>query len=239
MKNKAFTLIELLVVIVIIGILATISTATFSGGVDKANDAKRLSLMKNIYDEAQRNLFWPNHGALSTELILGTFGGSGHIALQTNMQKIVASLSEGTIPGDDTCIFVGTAHNSTLTDPTDDQLILVSWSNGNNQVQVVGTEYWKNEIKNHNWTKEDFTCSYDSLSDSWNTFSSVITPKFYPTGVTNDSEFIEFLRPGSTTGTIRYRIHIIQENGDVCNFGQPHPFLPVSSDPFQHCDNGY
>lgn len=41
MKNKAFTLIELLVVIVIIGILATISTATFSGYFAKARDVER------------------------------------------------------------------------------------------------------------------------------------------------------------------------------------------------------
>jgi len=39
-KHKGFTLIELLVVIVIIGILATISVATFSGYFDRARTAK-------------------------------------------------------------------------------------------------------------------------------------------------------------------------------------------------------
>lgn len=39
-KNQAFTLIELLVVIVIIGILATITTATFSDSVEKVRFAK-------------------------------------------------------------------------------------------------------------------------------------------------------------------------------------------------------
>lgn len=43
MKNTAFTLIELLVVIVIIGILATVSTATFSGSREKADEAKILA----------------------------------------------------------------------------------------------------------------------------------------------------------------------------------------------------
>jgi len=41
MTQKGFTLIELLVVIVIIGILATISVATFSGYFAKARDTER------------------------------------------------------------------------------------------------------------------------------------------------------------------------------------------------------
>lgn len=47
MKNKAFTLIELLVVIVIIGILATISTATFGSTTAKAKDKQRQSFVRN------------------------------------------------------------------------------------------------------------------------------------------------------------------------------------------------
>lgn len=45
---KAFTLIELLVVIVIIGILATISVATFSGYFEKARHAKRQADLNQI-----------------------------------------------------------------------------------------------------------------------------------------------------------------------------------------------
>lgn len=41
-KIKAFTLIELLVVIVIIGILATVSMATFGGSIEKAREAEVL-----------------------------------------------------------------------------------------------------------------------------------------------------------------------------------------------------
>ncbi len=50
MKNKkfGFTLIELLVVIVIIGILATISTATFKSYFGKARDAERQSAIQNM-----------------------------------------------------------------------------------------------------------------------------------------------------------------------------------------------
>lgn len=47
-KQFGFTLIELLVVIVIMGILATISTATFSSYFAKARDAKRISSIQNM-----------------------------------------------------------------------------------------------------------------------------------------------------------------------------------------------
>ncbi len=48
MSKKGFTLIELLVVIVIIGILATISVATFSGYFKKARDAERKVAIQTI-----------------------------------------------------------------------------------------------------------------------------------------------------------------------------------------------
>ena len=47
MQKRGFTLIELLVVIVIIGILATISVATFSGYFKKARDAERQTTIRN------------------------------------------------------------------------------------------------------------------------------------------------------------------------------------------------
>lgn len=48
MKRTGFTLIELLVVIVIIGILSTISTATFKSYFGKARDAERQAAVQNI-----------------------------------------------------------------------------------------------------------------------------------------------------------------------------------------------
>ena len=47
MTQKGFTLIELLVVIVIIGILATISVATFSGYFAQARDTERQAAVRN------------------------------------------------------------------------------------------------------------------------------------------------------------------------------------------------
>lgn len=48
LRRNAFTLIELLVVIVIIGILATVSTATFGGAMEKARFAKVQAFAKQI-----------------------------------------------------------------------------------------------------------------------------------------------------------------------------------------------
>lgn len=56
MKNKGFTLIELLVVIVIIGILATISTASFREYMNDARESKRITTAKNIYDIIQAEI---------------------------------------------------------------------------------------------------------------------------------------------------------------------------------------
>lgn len=47
-KQTGFTLIELLVVIVIIGILATITSSTFQNSLANARDAKRVSSVKNL-----------------------------------------------------------------------------------------------------------------------------------------------------------------------------------------------
>ncbi len=48
--KKAFTLIELIVVISIIGILATIGTATYSTAQQKARDTQRKQNLKSIRD---------------------------------------------------------------------------------------------------------------------------------------------------------------------------------------------
>lgn len=90
MKQTAFTLIELLVVIVIIGILATISTATFKEHFLKASNLDRTTKVKQ-YREALRAYF----------TVYGTYPpiaandaiGSGHACLGENLQY------EGMVPG--------------------------------------------------------------------------------------------------------------------------------------------
>lgn len=48
--NQAFTLIELLVVIVIVGVLATVTTSTFNGSLEKGRDAGRTSFVRQFSD---------------------------------------------------------------------------------------------------------------------------------------------------------------------------------------------
>lgn len=72
MKQKAFTLIELLVVIVIIGILATISTATFRDNINKARDTQRVSDITNVHKALQAyyifNGSYPSTGGFENAL---------------------------------------------------------------------------------------------------------------------------------------------------------------------------
>ena len=70
MRQKAFTLIELLVVIVIIGILATISVATFVGYQDKARIAAQLANLRiNINDLLVTRIDYENGGVTAMELM--------------------------------------------------------------------------------------------------------------------------------------------------------------------------
>lgn len=78
MKQKAFTLIELLVVIVIIGILATVSTVTYRGQIEKANETKDYAECVQTLKESIASCV-VNQGAnceYNPELVCGG-GGSG------------------------------------------------------------------------------------------------------------------------------------------------------------------
>ena len=48
MKKLGFTLIEILITIIIIGILASLASAMFNNYKDKAQDATRIKILKNI-----------------------------------------------------------------------------------------------------------------------------------------------------------------------------------------------
>lgn len=104
MKNKAFTLIELLVVIVIIGILATISTATFGSSIKKSRDAQRLQTVSDINKILGQELFLlvETSGASSVDSF--TYGNSG------TGDKIKELLEENGVkikPSNDTCYWFG------------------------------------------------------------------------------------------------------------------------------------
>ena len=86
MKNqqKGFTLIELLVVIVIIGILATISTATFSGYFRKARDTERQTFVRNAQQIAIAAL-------VSADTPDYDFGGADAAATEANFKAELAT----------------------------------------------------------------------------------------------------------------------------------------------------
>lgn len=59
MNKKGFTLIELLVVIAIIGVLSTLAVVALGSARQKANDAKRLSDVKQI--QTALELYYTDH----------------------------------------------------------------------------------------------------------------------------------------------------------------------------------
>ncbi len=67
--KKAFTLIELLVVIVIIGILATLSTVTFGKVRSKARDTKRISDIRQV--QTALEIYKNDNGAYPAQVIFG------------------------------------------------------------------------------------------------------------------------------------------------------------------------
>lgn len=72
---KGFTLIELLVVIVIIGILATVSTATYKGTIEKAEEAKMISELGQAINRSKARRAEYEGGLISeSDLLSGEFG---------------------------------------------------------------------------------------------------------------------------------------------------------------------
>ncbi|MFA7244911.1 MAG: prepilin-type N-terminal cleavage/methylation domain-containing protein [Candidatus Magasanikbacteria bacterium] len=104
MNKKGFTLIELLVVIAIIGVLSTLAVVALGSARQKANDAKRLSDVKQI--QTALELFYTDQNSYptSTNLVLGSatassvcLDSSGFAATCTSPD---ASLYMGLVPAD-------------------------------------------------------------------------------------------------------------------------------------------
>ena len=64
MNKKGFTLIELLVVIAIIGVLSTLAVVALGSARQKANDAKRLSDIKQV--QTALELYYTDHNSYPT-----------------------------------------------------------------------------------------------------------------------------------------------------------------------------
>lgn len=68
-SNRAFTLIELLVVIVIIGILATLSTILITNVIAKARDVKRKAELSQLGKFLTASCYTPDAGAGTYDLL--------------------------------------------------------------------------------------------------------------------------------------------------------------------------
>lgn len=94
-QKSGFTLIELLITIVIIGILATVSVATYDGFQKRANDAKRELFVRNasmllqtLHSEGKYTNYW---------FWDDTFQGGGNAVIHDRLKGIL-SAHDYTIP---------------------------------------------------------------------------------------------------------------------------------------------
>ena len=78
MNKKGFTLIELLVVIAIIGVLSTLAVVALGSARQKANDAKRLSDIKQV--QTALELYYTDNNSYPTSTAGGDDLGTGSFA---------------------------------------------------------------------------------------------------------------------------------------------------------------
>lgn len=81
MNRKGFTLIELLVVIAIIGLLSTLAVVALGSARQKANDAKRLSDIKQI--QTALELYYTDNNLYPDAATAVNLGDANHICLNS------------------------------------------------------------------------------------------------------------------------------------------------------------
>jgi len=125
-RNFGFTLIELLVVIVIIGILATISTATFKSYFGKARDAERQSGVQNIA------LMIKVDGADDWTNTKYAYDDAGLTALM--------AANDFRIPDgkNDICYFIGMSDGSATGVGDDNEFVVATWGESTS-TELTGT----------------------------------------------------------------------------------------------------
>lgn len=80
-NKKGFTLIELLVVIAIIGLLSTLAVVALGSARQKANDAKRLSDIKQI--QTALELYYTDNNSYPIAASAVNLGDTNHVCLNT------------------------------------------------------------------------------------------------------------------------------------------------------------
>ena len=91
MNKKGFTLIELLVVIAIIGVLSTLAVVALGSARQKANDAKRLSDVKQI--QTALELYYTDNNHYPTTTAAVDLGDTNHACLNSADGFTTASCS--------------------------------------------------------------------------------------------------------------------------------------------------
>lgn len=169
MKRRGFTLIELLVVIVIIGILATVSTATFSGAIGKARDAERITTVKQVGDimkgeglsiPGEHRYFW---GGAGFRALLEKNGYTMPAAKKDICYFIVASSNDGD-PNTNGPILTGGGWTS---GGDNNEFVVLTWGEsssttnpGSPGVIVTGTPNYVEIVKANSTglSQNDFRC---------------------------------------------------------------------------------
>ena len=136
--QKGFTLIELMIVVAIIAILAAVAAPKFGVQMKKAHDAKGLAVIGALRSAAQMYVadnsdtaaaVIPTYGALRLAIdaksqilvVAGTTGARASVKVGTNTANYRAA--DGLARGAGTTVILDT--------PTDEGLILISTTNGN------------------------------------------------------------------------------------------------------------
>ena len=198
-QSQAFTLIELLVVIVIIGILATISTATFGDAKEKAKNAKSISYWQQV------NSYMSEH-VQDMYLRLDFEDGSGTSAEDSSGQQNTLTVGNSALWSTDTPhanseyalssrSAAGTSYTSYITNatvPRDDftASFLLKIKNHVNFTDVIGYNWTSNEV---GWVislQADGSLLFDvGRFDSANRIQGVSleTDKWYHIAITRDT----------------------------------------------------
>ncbi|PIR76598.1 MAG: hypothetical protein COU32_01330 [Candidatus Magasanikbacteria bacterium CG10_big_fil_rev_8_21_14_0_10_42_10] len=101
MNKKGFTLIELLVVIAIIGLLSTLAVVALGSAREKANDAKRLSDLKQV--QTALELYYTDNNLYPSTTASGvTLGSTSYACLNSSGFAAVncATPYMGLVPSD-------------------------------------------------------------------------------------------------------------------------------------------
>ncbi len=151
-KNFGFTLIELLVVIVIIGILSTISTATFKSYFGRARDTSRIAAVNQISTMIRVDAAYDwTDGRFKYNLTEGDAKNLSDM-LEGNDYKMPRG-EKGL------CFAVGMGHGDDADIGDDDEFVVLAWSEGEENVIADGTKSSVDAAKAAGFTEGNFKCS--------------------------------------------------------------------------------